>query len=129
MILYSIVPVEVVFRGAPGQEAAVYFEAGYRGERVVVAKAPDGRCSVARLLSTSPQMFLKPDFQPGSEIDPRELDKNIKRKAAAGQPLPLSSSVQFEPGDVLLEVGDRLFERLRLGASSSMLASCSCVER
>jgi hypothetical protein len=74
MILYSIVPAEIVFQGSFGQEEVKYIEAGYRGERVVVAQASDKKYSIARLLSTRPGSFLNSAFQPGSAVDESELE-------------------------------------------------------
>lgn len=75
MILYSIVPAEVVFQKSYGQEEVTFFEAGYRGERIIVSQTQDGHCSISRLLSTSPDSFLNPAFQPGNTVDSKELDR------------------------------------------------------
>ncbi len=74
MILYSIMPPEIVFQGGYGQEDVKYIEAGYRGERVVVTQTADKKYSIAKLLSTKPGSFLNPAFQPGSVVDERELE-------------------------------------------------------
>lgn len=76
MILYSIVPPEVVFKGFEdntGNGGIKYIEGEYRGERVVVARMADGSYTMSRLLSTRPSSFLDPVFQPGSIVDEREL--------------------------------------------------------
>lgn len=73
MILYSIVPAEVVFQGSAYLEEMKYFEADYRGERILVAQMTDRSYSIARLLSTHPSSFLDPAFQPGNVIDEREF--------------------------------------------------------
>jgi hypothetical protein len=74
MILYSIIPAETVFQGSCGQEEVKYIEAGYRGERVVVAQTADRRYTIAKLLSTRPGSFLNSDFQPGNVVDAGELE-------------------------------------------------------
>jgi hypothetical protein len=74
MILYSIIPAEIVFQGSYGQEEVKYIEAGYRGERVVVAQTADRQYTIARLLSTRPGSFLNSAFQPGSVVDAKELE-------------------------------------------------------
>lgn len=74
MILYSIMPAEIVFQGSSGQEEVKYIEAGYRGERVVVAQTADKRYFVSRLLSTRPASFLDTAYQPGSAVDGSELE-------------------------------------------------------
>lgn len=73
MILYSIVPAEVVFQGSLGKDEVKYFEAGYKGERVVVSQITDQSCSISRLLSTNPRVYLNPEFQPGRPIDSNDL--------------------------------------------------------
>lgn len=68
MILYSIIPVEVVFqdRSAVGYGATMVME--YLGEKVEVEQLPDNRYSIRRVLSTSPKAFLNPQLQPGTII-------------------------------------------------------------
>lgn len=73
MILYSIVPPEVVFQGSYGQEELKYFEAGYKGERVIVSQTADRKYRIDRLLSTRPDAFLNSAFLPGSTVDESEL--------------------------------------------------------
>jgi hypothetical protein len=73
MILYSVVPVEMVFGGGDGQGDVKFLEAGYKGEKVIVAQTQDNRYIIARLLSTSPHTFLRPEFQPGSMVNASEL--------------------------------------------------------
>ena len=73
MILYSIVPPEIVFAGFGATDDIRYIEGKYRGERVLVAQMPDGNCKMSRLLSTRPSTFLDPAFEPGITVDEREL--------------------------------------------------------
>lgn len=73
MILYSVVPNEVVFEGFENYTGARYIEGEYRGEKVQVARLNDGTCMMSRLLSTRPSSFLDPSFQPGSTVNEREL--------------------------------------------------------
>ncbi len=74
MILYSIVPPEVVFKGLDDATGNMkYIEGEYRGEKVVVAQMIDGSYNISRLLSTKPSSFLDPAFQPGCAVDAREL--------------------------------------------------------
>ena len=72
-MLYSIVPAEVVFQGSTYLDEVKYFEADYRGERILVAQMSDKRYEVSRLLSTRTVSFLDPALQPGSVIDVSEL--------------------------------------------------------
>lgn len=72
MILYSVIPPEIVFRTEIGNEQNKYFETVYLGERVQVAEMGMGRYAISRVFSTSPKAYLNPKLQPGQEIrDPR----------------------------------------------------------
>jgi hypothetical protein len=73
MILYSIVPPEIVFQGADKQENIFYFEAEYMGEKVIVARTSDRHYEISRLLSTRPSSYLDPAFQPGRAVDAKDL--------------------------------------------------------
>lgn len=82
MILYSIIPPEVVFKGysenddLAGKSPGI-MEASYRGERVLVRRSADRRYELVRLLSTCPEIFLKDEFQPGHIIEEEELKMKI----------------------------------------------------
>lgn len=73
MILYSIVPLEVVFQGFDSAEGVTYFEARYKGERVIIAQLPDRHYEISRLLSTRPATYLNADFKPGNAVGKWEL--------------------------------------------------------
>jgi hypothetical protein len=73
MILYSIVPEEVVFQGLSGNYNINYREAEYRGEKVLVEEFQENRFRIARLLGTCPRRFLDPAFLPGNIVDRSEL--------------------------------------------------------
>ena len=80
MILYSIIPPEIVFQGFQengGGEGkrTDSFEAYYRGEKVQVLKNAVDRFEVVRLLSTCPKSFLNENFQPGHVIEEWELKR------------------------------------------------------
>lgn len=68
MILYSIVPAEVVFGIGDATETAGYMEAEYMGEQVLVSRREDGDYVISRLLSTNPRSYLDQSFQPGSVV-------------------------------------------------------------
>jgi hypothetical protein len=78
VILYSIIPPEIVFQGfqengsGEGKRADI-FEAYYRGEKVLVTKNAVDRFEIVRLLSTCPKSFLNENFQPGHVIEEWEL--------------------------------------------------------
>lgn len=68
MILYSIVPVEVVFSACGGQEEMRPVEMEYLGEKVQVMPAGNNNFIICRIISTSPKAFLNPQLQPGTVI-------------------------------------------------------------
>lgn len=68
MILYSVIPPEVVFSNPEEEGKRRTFEIIYRGERVEVTRIDGNRYIITRLLSTSPRAFLDPGFTPGTEI-------------------------------------------------------------
>ena len=73
MILYSIIPAEVVFQGYSYMEELKYLEADYRGEKILVSQLPDNSYSIAKILSTCPGVFLDPALQPGNVVNAKEL--------------------------------------------------------
>jgi hypothetical protein len=73
MILYSIVPQEIVFQGFTGSYEINYFEAEFRGEKVLVEEFQENRFRIARVLGTCPRTFLDPAFMPGNIVDKSKL--------------------------------------------------------
>ncbi len=70
MILYSIIPVEYVFRDLSNKsEEAEYFETEYMGEKLQVARQGNDSYRIVRIISTSPKAFLNPMLQPGSILN------------------------------------------------------------
>jgi hypothetical protein len=69
VILYSIIPVEVVFRSDNYLEEYNFIEVEYEGERIEVIQLQDNTYKVNRLISTSPKMYLNPKLMPGSIIE------------------------------------------------------------
>ncbi len=71
MILYTIMPLELVMEGMGNQETSQErreIEIEVEGRKLVVQpqSATEGR--VVRLLSTNPEDYLKGEWQPGSLI-------------------------------------------------------------
>lgn len=75
MILYSIIPPEVVFQGLFEMQEQQHYMAEFRGEKVMVLKKPDNHYEITRLLSTCPSRFLDPAYQPGSPVNEQDLKK------------------------------------------------------
>lgn len=69
MILYSIVPVEVVFDSTNNCDEYNFMEIEYEGEKVVVTQLSNRKYKVDRLISTSPKAYLNPKLMPGQIID------------------------------------------------------------
>ena len=67
MILYSIIPDEVIFGN--NDIESKFIELKYMGERVQVFALSNSKFQISRLLSTSPKAYLNPSLQPGTVID------------------------------------------------------------
>lgn len=81
MILYSIIPPEVVFQGSTYTDEMKFIEAEYKGEKIMVTQMADKSYEIARLLSTCPKTFLNPAYQPGNRIDAKDLCINPINRA------------------------------------------------
>lgn len=70
MILYSIIPVDVVF-GSKNNFLKEYnfIEVEYEGEKIEVTPLQGSTYRVNRLISTSPKTYLNPKLMPGSVIE------------------------------------------------------------
>lgn len=79
-MLYTIMPMEVVFGPPPGESQpevlSVVASVG-GGVRALVQPLPDGRARLERLLSTDPADYLRSDLIPGT-IVPR-IDSGTPR--------------------------------------------------
>ncbi len=73
MILYSIIPAEVVFQTDPQSLEIKLLEADYMGKRVEVMKVSDQSYKIVRLVDTNPQTYLNPLFEPGSIVNWSDL--------------------------------------------------------
>lgn len=68
MILYSIVPSEIVLKDIDKGNQVILKEVEYMGEKIIVAPLQNNQYEIKRLISTSPRAFLDPKFQPGNII-------------------------------------------------------------
>jgi len=66
MLLYTVVPPEEIFFG--DDEAPEPVAAAVAGVPVLVTPAGGGWARIERLLSTDPDHFLDPRFQPGGLV-------------------------------------------------------------
>jgi hypothetical protein len=69
VILYSIIPAEVVFNNSD-IEKTVSKEIEYLGEKVIVTPFENNQLKIQRLISTSPKAYLNPRLQPGAILSP-----------------------------------------------------------
>ncbi|MGE5474273.1 MAG: YlzJ-like family protein [Ignavibacteriales bacterium] len=76
MILYSIIPPEVVFRNIEEENYPKPIKVKYKGEIIEVIPINKEKTdySISRILSSSPKAFLNPSFQPGSVVKTNEFD-------------------------------------------------------
>ena len=68
MILYSIIPDEIIFAGLFNGAESTWAEMDYMGEKVLVEPLENNQYRIQRLISTSPGAFLNPQLQPGNII-------------------------------------------------------------
>lgn len=68
MMLYSIIPYEVVF-GNTQIEPSKFDEIEYMGEKVQVYSNEKKEYVINRIISTSPKAFLNNNLQPGSIVN------------------------------------------------------------
>lgn len=68
MILYSIIPKEIVFANQNNEQEFKRFEIDYLGQRVEVVLDSEGRYRISRIISTSLSAYLDPRLQPGMNI-------------------------------------------------------------
>lgn len=69
MILYSIIPIDVVFGCQYNCEEFKFVEIEYEGEKVLVSPLSNSTYRVDRLISTSPKAYLNPKLMPGQIIE------------------------------------------------------------
>lgn len=70
MILYSIIPADIVFNGynQEKKEDIKYVELEYQGEKIQAIPVSNSEYIITRLISTSPKAYLRPGLQPGTVI-------------------------------------------------------------
>lgn len=66
-MLYTIVPMDMVLSSAIEMDLD-FEERQINGELVQVTKCDDKNYSVVRVISTNPNTFLRPEYQPGAVL-------------------------------------------------------------
>jgi len=69
VILYSIIPVEVVFGEQYNDDNNRFIEIEYEGEKVIVSPLSNSTYRINRVISTSPKVYLNPKLMPGQIIE------------------------------------------------------------
>lgn len=68
MIIYSIIPVEIIFQNTSTELYQRPIFMNYKGELVEVVAVKEMSYKITRVLSTSPKAYLNPELQPGRII-------------------------------------------------------------
>ncbi len=75
MLLYTIIPLEVIFGEETETElpnwredATRVLQAGHHGKNLLLQSLPDGRFKIDRLISTDARDYLNPNWQPGTVL-------------------------------------------------------------
>lgn len=69
MIIYSIIPNEIIFNNSNINTDFNFIEMDYLGEKVQVSALSNNRYVINRVIATNPKSFLNPKLQPGSIIE------------------------------------------------------------
>jgi len=76
VILYSIIPPEIIFNNNSNEMITDVKEIDYMGIKVQVRANSENEYVITRLLSTSPRDYLNPKLQPGTIIKTVSQDNN-----------------------------------------------------
>jgi hypothetical protein len=68
MILWTVIPMEIVLRGVSDEQQPQYEELEYGNARLMVEKTGPSQYRVVRVISTDPTDYLRPEIQPGSKV-------------------------------------------------------------
>ncbi|MGE5586947.1 MAG: YlzJ-like family protein [Clostridia bacterium] len=66
MILYTVLPLEVVLEGIDKERT--FMDVEIRGVTMTVEQLSPNEAAIVRIISTDPQHFLDPALQPGTRI-------------------------------------------------------------
>jgi hypothetical protein len=69
MILYSIVPIDVIFGHDYDKSEYSFIEIEYEGEKVEVTPLSSSTYKINRIISTSPKAYLNPKLMPGNIVE------------------------------------------------------------
>ncbi|WP_371371197.1 YlzJ-like family protein [Sporomusa aerivorans] len=73
MVLWTIMPVEMIFQQEAEESQNNYEEVEYAGAKVMVERINDNKCRIVRIISSNPMDYLRDDIQPGVCLTYRPL--------------------------------------------------------
>ena len=65
MVLWTIMPIELVLQQDTDGKHNGYEEFNYAGSKVMVERVADNQCRIVRIISSNPNDYLRDDIQPG----------------------------------------------------------------
>jgi hypothetical protein len=65
MIIWTVLPEEIVLNDTLAQELPKLEEVDYGGTKLIVETMSPSQCRIVRILSSDPQDYLRPELQPG----------------------------------------------------------------
>lgn len=68
MILWSIIPSDVILSNLTTNSEPVYEEVEYSGMKCIVEKVSSSQYQIVKLLTTDPMDYLRSELQPGTTI-------------------------------------------------------------
>jgi precorrin-4 methylase len=69
MIIYSVMPMELVLEGMDQKEEIRYMDIMLNGIQMQVQPLNERQASIVRIISGDPQVYLNPDYYPGKLIE------------------------------------------------------------
>lgn len=66
MVLWTIIPSELIFQEQSAAVAPVYEEVDLAGKKVIVERCSPNQSKIVKLISTCPDDYLLAEFQPGT---------------------------------------------------------------
>lgn len=68
MVLWTIIPSELIFQEQSAAASPVYEEVDLAGKKVIVERCSPNQSKIVKLISTCPDDYLLAEFQPGTVL-------------------------------------------------------------
>lgn len=68
MVLWTIIPSELIFQDQNVAASPVYEEVNLAGKKVIVERCSPNQSKIVKLISTCPDDYLLAEFQPGTML-------------------------------------------------------------